>query len=334
MKSSLYSAFGLVIRSSERISNLPTAACTGQSPPADIQVEFTSGGKESRPDPDEILLHAFANPENCSSPFLLVWKHAADGDYRFRFDSSVEFKLQRSGRKITVACESSTTMDEVAAYLLGPVMGLALRINGLVCLHASAVVFKNRAIALMAPPGHGKSTLAAAFAKRGHPVLTDDILVLVKDGNQLKIQPSYPQIRLLPVAVETLFGHREALPRLSRSNPNLSKHVLDLTGPDYRFAEEATILNAVYTGLESDQASATRVKDFNCVERFLAMCANLYLPNIIDEKMHRTHFEVLENAAKAVPVRCIETPCRNAMTPFDLCDLILDDYNSLQNISG
>jgi len=245
------------------------------------------------------------------------------------FDSRVEFVLRQAGRHIIAGRSAGATMDDVAAYLLGPVMGAVLRLHGFVCLHGSAVVIDGRAIALMAPPGHGKSTLAATFAQMGHPVLTDDILVIVKEENQVKVKPSYPQIRLRPEAVESLFSRCDALPRLSPKNPKLAKHVLHLTGPDFRFADEAVRLNAIYTGREDERIASTRIKGLNGIARFLAICGNTYLTPVMDEKMHRTHFEVLERVAETVPVRCIETPDRNAMTPHELCGHILEDLNGM-----
>ena len=53
-----------------------------------------------------------------------------------------------------------------------------LRLQGVVCLHASAMATSDgeHCFALMAPGGYGKSTTAAAFAHRGLAVLTEDVL--------------------------------------------------------------------------------------------------------------------------------------------------------------
>lgn len=327
MNGHFYTAFGLAVRSSEKLSHLRPASLHGRSAKADIRIEFSSSWETGRADPDEAPLHVFPNPADASSPFLSVWKNATNGGYRLRFDSSVEFKLERSGRRITVSRENGAPIEDVSAYLLGPVMGLTLRLRGLVCLHASAVLIEGRAVALMAPPGYGKSTLAAAFAKTGKPVITDDILVLAKEGKRFQVRPSYPHIRLPSTSVASLFGRRQALPKLSPQNPNLSKHLLDLTASGYRFADEPAGLGAVYTGTENDRTDATRVEGLNAAGRFLALCANVYLPGVIDEKMHRTHFDLLEQVAGSVPVRRIVTPSRKAMTASELRDLILEDFH-------
>ncbi len=322
-----YTAFGLRIRSSARISRLPVAVEARCGSASEVVLEFTSVWTGRRPNSGEALLHSFPNPADPLSPLLEIWKRHSKNDYRLLFDSRVEFTLRQSGRHITVGRKAAATMDDVVAYLLGPVMGAVLRLQGFVCLHASAVVIDGRAIALMAPPGHGKSTLAAAFAKMGHPVLTDDILAIRKGKKRIEVQPAYPQIRLRPEAVKSLFGRCDALPRLSPKNPKLEKHILDLAASDLRFADKPAELSAIYTGRENKHAASTHIKSLRGIPRFLTICGNTYLTPVMDEQTHRIHFEVLDRITETVPVRSIETPNRNAMTPFELCDHILDDLS-------
>jgi hypothetical protein len=277
--------------------------------------------------PDEPRLLAFSSPAGRTSPLLEVWPLPASGGYRLRFDSRIDFEVERSGQRLTVAREPGTTADDVGAFLLGPVMGLVLRLRGLACLHASAVAIKDQAIALMAPPGYGKSTLAAAFAAGGSPVLTDDILLLTEQGDRFTVWPSYPQIRLLPEAVETVFGRRGAAPRLLPSHPNGVKRILLLDGDGLRFAEAPYRLGAIYTGFESDRIAGTRIEGLSGAARFLSMCANIYLPHIADAQMHRSHFHILQRCALQIPVRCIQTPDRSRMGPLDLRDLIAEDFS-------
>ena len=90
---------------------------------------------------------------------------------------------------------------------------------GYAASHAFMAVWwpsRDRAAVLAGPPGAGKSTLAAAFARFGYAVLSDDVAVLEQLEGALHVQPAYPQLRLWPDSVALLFGLRRG-PALSDS---------------------------------------------------------------------------------------------------------------------
>ncbi len=90
--------------------------------------------------------------------------------------------------------------------LLDEVIPIVLASRGSVVMHGAAVVLDQRAVVLLGPSGHGKSTLAAAFGVAGHPVLADDCVVIDTDGGRRVVQPSYPSVRLGEEAASELFG--------------------------------------------------------------------------------------------------------------------------------
>src|SRR5262249_61728973 len=108
----------------------------------------------------------------------------------------------------------------------GPIFGFLLRLRGVTCLHASAIAVDGRAIALIGPPGAGKSTTAAAFTQQGYPALSEDVVALCDLGDSFLVPPGYPLILFVPGSVQALFGSKDALPPLT---PNWDKRYLDLT---------------------------------------------------------------------------------------------------------
>ena len=94
-------------------------------------------------------------------------------------------------------------------------MALVAQIRGTTCLHGSAVAIDGMIVALLGPQGAGKSTLAGAFARAGFPVAADDIILLAETETGFLVEPTYPVLRLWPSSVEILFGHKDALPRLT-----------------------------------------------------------------------------------------------------------------------
>ena len=113
----------------------------------------------------------------------------AQEQWTWATESEVYCRISNVGA-IQVSCGSEVVVDapaEVAdatigLYLLGPVLGILLQQRGLLVLHGSAVSFNGGVAAFLGNSGWGKSTMAGALAKRGHPVVTDDIVgVLLSD---------------------------------------------------------------------------------------------------------------------------------------------------------
>jgi hypothetical protein len=80
----------------------------------------------------------------------------------------------------------------------------ALELQGVPFLHASAVEYRGRAVAFSTFAGGGKSSLTTGMTLRGHPFVTDDVLVLRPSAEGCQVYPGYPQIRLWSDSAERL----------------------------------------------------------------------------------------------------------------------------------
>jgi hypothetical protein len=223
------------------------------------------------------------------------------------------------------------TVEDTATYLLGPVMGFTLLLRGSVCLHASAIAVGDQAIALLGPSGAGKSTTAAAFARSGYGVLSDDVVALANQGQTFLAQPAYPRIRLWPESVSALYGTGDALPCLT---PTWDKRYLDLTGTGYRFQQEPLPLAAVYILDErrEDQTSPS-VQAVTAGEGLIALVANTYATRLMDKKMRAREFEMLGRIVTGVSVR--RATAHTDMSHLSkLCDRILEDFHMLTSVSA
>jgi hypothetical protein len=101
-------------------------------------------------------------------------------------------------------------IDPARAYVEAPAAvdpfvreELVLGVPALLCfhergdtsLHAAAIDLGGQAALFVAPPRHGKSTLAAAFSERGFHVLTEDLACIRMDGTPV-VLPGPASIRL------------------------------------------------------------------------------------------------------------------------------------------
>src|SRR5262249_18570135 len=85
-------------------------------------------------------------------------------------------------------------------------------------MHASGIQIGDAAMAIAGPHGAGKSTTAAAFGRRGYPVLADDILRLTSSGDRWYAHPCGDLIRLWPDGAHAVCGpHAAPLPRITAS---------------------------------------------------------------------------------------------------------------------
>ncbi len=98
----------------------------------------------------------------------------------------------REGTEVLVEPVPGAPPNDLRGYLAGTIFAVLCHQRGLLPLHASAIGTARGAVAFLADSGQGKSSLVAFLARRGHPVLADDICL---------IDPAAPLAsRVLPVA--------------------------------------------------------------------------------------------------------------------------------------
>lgn len=119
-----------------------------------------------------------------------------DGGFRLDFDDTGVFDISDGGRDIAWTPDAVERLELVRADLLGGVFSVALHLQGLLCLHGSAVAVGPVALAFLANKGSGKSTLATAMCAAGATLVTDDMLPL-HPASPVTAWPSMPAIRLL-----------------------------------------------------------------------------------------------------------------------------------------
>ena len=249
---------------------------------------------------------------------------------RLRYLDGCEFVFDRAGSEVWANWPVTMTIEDMTTYLIGPIMGLILRLRGCVCLHASAIVVGDQVIILLGAAGAGKSTTAAAFAQQGLPVLTDDIVALDDRRDRFWVQPGDPRIRLWPESVQVLYGSVESLPRLT---PTWDKRCLDLRQNGYQFGLKPLPLAALYVlEVRSDLQSAPLIQAVSPREGLMTLIAHSFANSLLDRTMRAGEFELLGRLIKKVPVRKVR-PHTDAQKLAGLCRIILDDFRGLDSSS-
>jgi hypothetical protein len=308
-----YAFFGL-----QFLVDRPLTGLRPSAEPATAGVRVTSANTELDKDRSHRWRPRYRGPE------FTIDDHSSGEWLRIRYEAGPLFDLNKNGSEIRVTLTPSTSPEDLVTYLLGPVAGLLLYLRGRTCLHASAIAFRGKALVFVGAAEAGKSTLAAAFARKGYGVLTDDILGLDRDPTDISATPGLPRIGLWPPSVENLWGDADALPRQA---PPWDKRYVDLV--DQGLFQDAPLpIGAVYLLDEREPNARLRIEPLAGTEAMLALIANKYVTRISEREQNRRDFVLLSELAASVPVRRITR--RDALTDLHAtCEAILTDYDAL-----
>jgi len=273
----------------------------------------------------EELTYESSYTDDSGSPALRIWR-SADGRYlRLAYFDGMQFWLESAGKEIWAIWPDPSTLEDASSYLLGPVLGVVLRLRGVTCLHASAVALDGQAVAFVGAEGAGKSTTAAAFAREGHAVLSDDVVALTEKESGFLVVPAYPHLCLWPDAVATLYGSADALPHFSTG---WEKHRLPLGDGKTRFEKRPLPLGAVYFLGERRSDLAPFVEVVRPQAALLSLVAGTFANKILDRDLRAREFKVLSRLVRTVSVRRV-FPHSEAARVRDLCRVIREDFASL-----
>jgi hypothetical protein len=246
--------------------------------------------------------------------------------FELSYSDGAQFVVDGACTRLWAACGGPLTLDYLATYLRGPVMGFILRRRGVAALHASAVCIDGRAFVLCGESGAGKSTAAAAFALMGIPVMCDDIVPLAANGSEFFVEPAYPQVGLWPDAVRSLLGSADALPRLT---PGWEKCFLSLDGKNAQFEPQKQPCGAIYLlSCRSREASTPRIEELTQHRAMLGLVQNTYMNWILNPKQRAAEFDFLGKLVTQVPVRRI-VPHGDPDRIGAFCELIERDAERL-----
>lgn len=251
----------------------------------------------------------------------------ADGEFfQLSYGDGARFFVDSAAKRIWGTCSPPLTLEDLATYLLGPVMGFVLRRRGITALHSSAVCISGHAVILCGASESGKSTTAAALALQGVPVLNEDISPVKEDRETFFVEPGYPRVCLWPEAVKSLYGTPEALPRLT---PTWEKRFLALDGVTAKFEPKKRALGVVYIlGPRVEQGNAPRIEVLGMREALLELVQNTYMNWLLDRDQRAAELDALSSLVVRVPVRRV-VPHADPARIGALCELIINDAERL-----
>jgi hypothetical protein len=321
-----YSVFGLSLCSNLSLPGLPSSNSSKDVPevqlhlgiPPDLHLPAVAARGQSKP------IYVSSYTDAAGEPALRAWETPDGATVHLAYSDATEFWLDRKGTAIWAVWPERSTLENALSYLLGPVLGLMLRLRGIVCLHASAVAFDDDCVAFVGKAGAGKSTTAAAFAKLGRGIVSDDIVGIVDRDRVFHVLPAYPHLCLWPESVAMLYGSPDVLPQLVH---DWEKRQLALGQNGTRFEERTLPLRAIYILGERQPDDAPMVSAIPDREVLLSLVANTYATNLIDHTMRGAEFDLLSRLVSSVPVRMVHAS-GELRRVGDLCQAIESDLKA------
>jgi hypothetical protein len=308
---------------------------------SDIQLAFPDS--ESMQSADVSLLAASANFFREAICFTIVrpsptgwYKYAQldNGQSYLRWDDLFEFLVDADGRRIWWGWLGAPSLESLQVYLLGHALSFALIKQGYEPIHATSVVINGNAVAFIGASGFGKSSLAAAFIADGHPLLTDDMLLLKRTDRGYEAQPGPRRIKLFPeMARRFLMGIDNAV----AMNSETEKLVLPLSA-DYCYSNSVP-LRALYVLSPSRAVSRKQpiqLSPLGARETFITLVRATFNPLITgSQRLERQYTECL-GVASSVPARRVSYPRVLSLLPVlrqvivsDLTEIVRADINSI-----
>lgn len=232
-------------------------------------------------------------------PPALIAEDSVDQRWlRLHYTEGVTFVIDAAAEHLWCEWTAPMTVEDAMTFLLGPVLGYALRQRGVLALHASAVVMSGVAVAFVGPGGAGKSTIAAALGRAGYPVLTDDVLALRCVDSRWVGWPAYDHLRLWSESETLLFGSGGRLRPLTPTWDKLSYPFAEHATP--RSLEPVPLGALLLLGDREDGDTAPRLEPLTTSEAFIALSENSYGNYLLNGQMRRNEFEAIASLVRGV----------------------------------
>ncbi len=247
--------------------------------------------------------------------------YRTDQSFLVRFQDKADFELS-VGRGVVTCTPAPDVSGQTTIDLFhNQVIPLLLNHQGELVLHGSAVAGSTGALGFIGQSGSGKSTIAAYFAKAGHPFMTDDGLFLKEAGSAYNVEPYRPYLRLWSDSNQAVLGRKPPTAEEGEDN----KTLID-AGPSLPFQETPLPLAALYLlgSREVEKVSVERMKPDLAL---LALLKHSFILDVDDRQRLKAHFERLAKLSEAILCFTLEYPRDYGVFP-ELIPTVLNHASS------
>ncbi|WP_148278347.1 hypothetical protein [Salinibacter ruber] len=245
---------------------------------------------------DQDLFYSSPTRDPDSVPAIRLYR--VEDRFVARFVDAATFSI--GSERIEYLLHDDTYAYALELWLLGTVLAFWLEWRGVPALHASAVALGDGAVGFLASKQGGKTTLAMSLLQQGHPLLTDDLLPLGVEGDAIRGQPGYPQMRMWPAHVRHFVDNSDSL---RRAHPYTDKRRVPI-GTDGlgTFCDDVRPLQALYLPERTDKTSI-QIQPVAPTEALKAALRHSFLPRLVEAASWQARrLNVLSQLVEQIPV--------------------------------
>jgi hypothetical protein len=226
-----------------------------------------------------------------------------DGSRYRLWANLLEFLVSPDARRVQARAMPEANPQAFQTYLLLDALLFTLVRMGREPLHATAVDTPGGVIAFAGESGLGKSTLGALFVQAGYQLVTDDMLMLVPEGDGFVAHPGPPRLKLYRETADRIFdAGYSGMPM----TPTTDKLLIPL-GPS-RAVQGPRRFHALYLLKPTDDRSAAsdpvicRITPSDAVPQIVALTASHWTEE--RERLER-QFRFVIRLVQSAPIKTL-----------------------------
>jgi hypothetical protein len=287
----LHRAAGLTIAADSSIPGLPLTSADG-SPDIYIHLDRAAPWRDQPFD----VFHRSDYVDDSQRPIVTVSRSASG--FCFSYVDGTSVWVDRHGTTVWCTRPTDATLADLATYLTGPILGFALRRRGCLSLHASAVQVGHGAAIMVGPHGAGKSTIAAALATRGCPLITDDVLHVRRRAAEWTAEPFAAGLKLWPEGAALVLGPAVPLPRLT---PTWDKRTLGVDRYGVNAAlTPVTVRSITFLEWSDSERAEPALEAIGAAETVVRLAAHGSAAHLLDAAERAREFHAWSDLARGI----------------------------------
>ena len=277
-------------------------------------------------DQPEVLARAASFVPDVQQTWWAQYALLPDGSAYRRWTNLFEFLVTPDARRIYAQALTDVDDDAMLAYLLVDALSFSMVRLGCEPLHATAVLTDDGVVGFLGNSGDGKSTLAALLVRQGCALVTDDMLVLVRDGGTWLAHPGPPRLKLYRDMADRILGRAQGRAAM---NPETTKLIVPLDGGDCTAGPRTLQALYVLSGNDGEAPGPVNIRRLSPSAAFPRVLAHTAAHYPSEVSRLQRQFEFATTLVREIPVKILSYR-REESEMAGLTDAVLADVASLR----